>query len=119
MITVKTPAQPWEVPAAPNTSYAPTRPNGKRVPGWEDVNITALAADIRVSFRYLLAVLCGQRNCTLALLQQTAQALGISLVELIERMETAYRLRCLASAHPPDKGERRRLRSEARAMSTQ
>ena len=118
MNTVQIPA-PWGVSRKQPGHYAPTRPNGKRVQGWEDVNITALAADIHVSFRYLLAVLCGQRNCTLALLQATAQALGITLTALIERMEAAYRLRCLAAANPPDPGEKRRLRSQRRAMSTQ
>ncbi len=70
-----------------------------------------------VSFRYLLAVLCGQRNCTLALLQQAAQALGLELTALIDRMERAYKLRLLAAANPPDVEERRRQRSERRALS--
>jgi hypothetical protein len=54
-----------------------------------------------VSFRYLLAVLCGQRNCTLALLQQAAATLGIELTALITRMERAYKLRLAAAAAAP------------------
>lgn len=99
--------------------YEPTRPNGKRVPGWEDVNITLLASDMGVSFRYLLAVLCGQRNCTLSLLQQAAHHLGVELSVLVERIEKAYRLKLIAAASSPDKAERRRVRSERRATQLQ
>ncbi len=117
MLTVRTPEAPWGAHSQAAGQYAPTRPNGHRVPGWEDTNITALAADVGVSFRYLLAVLCGQRNCTLALLQHTARALGITLTELITRMEKAYQLRCQAIDAKPDKSEVRRMRSERRALS--
>lgn len=118
MHTIAAPVPPWGAPLGEPGRYRPTRPNGKRIPGWEDVNVTLLANDLKISFRYLLAVLCGQRNCTLALLQQTAQALGLPLPELITRMERAYQLRLQAAANPPDKAERRRQRSERRALST-
>lgn len=91
--------------------YAPNRPNGKRIPGWEDINVTLLAADLGISFRYLLAVLRGERNCTLALLQQTSQAIGIPITELLTRMERAYHLRQQALSNPIDKAERRRERN--------
>ncbi len=119
MHTIAPPPIPWGAPLAAQGRYAPTRPNGKRVPGWEDVNITLLASDLGISFRYLLAVLCGQRNCTLALLQQASQALGITLPDLIVRMERAYNLRALAAANPRDQGEVRRQRSERRAILSQ
>ncbi len=119
MHTIAPPAIPWGAPLAAPGRYAPTRPNGKRVPGWEDINVTLLASDLGISFRYLLGVLCGQRNCTLALLQQTAQALGSPLPDLLIRMERAYNLRQLAAAHPRDKGEVRRQRSVRRAISHQ
>src|ERR1700741_3804236 len=93
MHTIAPPSAPWERVQTTQGRYAPTRPNGKRVPGWEDINVTLLASDMGVSFRYLLAVLCGQRNCTLALLQRTSIALGIELTDLITRMERAYKLR--------------------------
>lgn len=118
MHTIAPPVPPWGAPLSAPGRYAPTRANGKRIPGWEDVNVTLLAQDLHISFRYLLAVLCGQRNCTLALLQQTAQALGLPLPELITRMERAYHLRIQAAANPPDPAERRRQRSERRALST-
>ncbi len=118
MHTIPAPVPPWGAPLSEPGKYKPTRPNGKRIPGWEDCNVTLLAQDLHVSFRYLLAVLCGQRNCTLALLQQTAQALGLPLPELITRMERAYHLRLEAAANPPDPIERRRQRSERRALST-
>jgi len=76
--------------------------------------VTLLAGEVGVSFRYLLGVLQGQRNCTLALLQRTAQALGVSLVELITRIERAYHLR--AAAVPKSKSEIRRHQSERRAL---
>lgn len=118
MHTIEAPPAPWGPPTAPEGRYIPTRPNGKRVLGWEDTNITLLAGDIQVSFRYLLAVLTGQRNCTLALLQQVAAALGITLTALITRMESAYELRCKATATRVDITERRRRRSGQRAMSS-
>jgi transcriptional regulator with XRE-family HTH domain len=82
------------------------------------VNFTALARDVGVSFRYLLAVLTGQRNCTLNLLQRTAHALGITLIELLTRMEKAYHLRLEAAENKLDKTELRQLRSKRRALST-
>src|SRR4051812_13472772 len=119
MHTIAPPQVLWGAPLAVPGRYAPNRPNGKRVPGWEDVNISHLATDTDISFRYLLAVLCGQRNCTLALLQTISQALGITLTELITRMERAYELRQVAAANPIDKGERRRERAERRAIQQQ
>lgn len=116
--TVSQPEHPWGT-ATQEGCYVQTHLRGRRVPGWEDVNITRLAADIGVSFRYLLAVLGGQRNCTLALLQATAQALGIPLTELILRMEKAYELRVAAAEAAPGKAEKRRLRSERRAALCQ
>lgn len=77
--------------------------------------MTLLADEIGVSFRYLLGVLQGQRNCTLALLQRTAQALGISLIDLITRMEHAYYLR--AAAVPRNKSEIRRNQTKRRALN--
>ena len=114
MHTIPVPEHPWGAiePALPK--FLPKRAAGKRVPGWEDVNVTRLASEIGVSFRYLLAVLCGQRNCTLALLQRTAQALGISLVALIDRMEHAYYLRL--AVVPKSKSELRRKQSERRSI---
>lgn len=117
MHTIAPPAVPWGAPLGTRGRYAPTRPNGKRVPGWEDTNVTLLASDLGISFRYLLAVLSGQRNCTLALLQQAAQALALPLPDLITRMERAYHLRQIAVANPPDRVEQRRQRSERRALS--
>lgn len=70
-----------------------------------------------VSFRFLLAVLCGQRNCTLSLLQRTAHALGIRAAVLIDKIEAAYKLKLIATANQPDKAEVRRIRSERRAIS--
>lgn len=123
MHTITPPVPAWGPPSTSTDKYKPTRRNGKRVPGWEDCNITLLAHDLGISFRYLLAVLCGQRNCTLALLQQTAQALGLPLPEVITRMERAYHLRLEAAVSPPDRleqqAERRRLRSERRALANQ
>jgi transcriptional regulator with XRE-family HTH domain len=89
--TITQPPDPWGPLTGVRGRYAFVRPNGRRVPGWEDTNITQLAGDIGVSLRYLLGVMCGQRNCTLALLQQVARALGITLSELTNRMECAYR----------------------------
>lgn len=118
MHTIDAPAERWGPPiTAPTDRYLPSRPNGKRVPGWEDVNVTLLAADMGCSFRYLLAVLWGQRNCTLSLLQRVAKTLGIELTEVVTRMEKAHRLRMEAAAHPPDKSEKRRERSVRRAIS--
>jgi transcriptional regulator with XRE-family HTH domain len=117
MKTVPPLKRPWgdaDSPSQPQGCYLPTRPNGKRVPGWSDVNVTQLAGDIGVSFRYLLGVLSGRRNCTLNLLRQTAQALGISLTVLIERIELACALR--AGLAPVDKTERRRERSKRRVL---
>lgn len=119
MHTITAPTDPWGPAVTATGRYIPTRPNGKRVPGWEDVNITLLASDMGVSFRYLLAVLCGQRNCTLALLQRAARFLGVELTTLIDRMERAYKLRLVAHANTPDKGEQRRIRSERRALQSQ
>jgi hypothetical protein len=118
MHTIAPPDDRWGPLVGAPGRYAPTRPNGKRVPGWEDVNITLLASDMGVSFRYLLAVLCGQRNCTLSLLQQTARTLGLELSVLISRMEKAYNMRLAAAAIAPEKGERRRVRSERRAIQS-
>ena len=115
--TVTQPEQPWGPVSVPEGRYSQTRLRGRRVPGWEDINVTRLAQDVGVSFRYLLAVLGGQRNCTLALLQATALALGISLPDLLTRMERAYKLR--AAQQAPDKAEQRRLRSEKRAALCQ
>lgn len=115
MRTVPLPDQPWaRIDVAPGR-FAPTRTNGKRTPGWEDLNVTLLADEIGVSFRYLLGVLQGQRNCTLALLQRVAQALGISLNDLINRMEHAYHLR--ATAVPRNKNEIRRNQTKRRALT--
>lgn len=99
--------------------YYPRRPNGKRVPGWEDCNITLLADDMGVSYRYLLGVLTGRRNSTLAVLQAAANCLRITLPRLIERMEIACRAKTLEIAFAPDKAERRRARSERRALQAQ
>jgi transcriptional regulator with XRE-family HTH domain len=88
------------------------------VPGWESVNVTLLAHDLSISFRYLLAVLTGQRNCTLSLLQQVARALGITLTELINRMEAAYYARAQAQASKVSPEERRRVRNEHRALAS-
>jgi transcriptional regulator with XRE-family HTH domain len=87
--------------------------------GWEDINITLLASDLGISFRHLLAVLRGQRNCTLALLQKVAQALGITLTELIQRMENSYRLNADAPAAqltPAQRREQRRQRRNERLV---
>ncbi len=119
MHTIAPPQVLWGAPLTPTDRYVPNRPNGKRVPGWEDVNVSRLATDTGISFRYLLAVLCGQRNCTLALLQTISQSLGITLTDLITRMERAYKLRLEAAANPIDKSERRRERSERRAIQQQ
>jgi hypothetical protein len=64
--------------------------------GWEDTNVTQLAFDVDISFRYLLGVLTGQRNCTLALLAHVAHALGQDLATLVTRIQTAHRLRTAA-----------------------
>lgn len=119
MRTIAPPPVLWGAPLAAPGRFTPNRRNGKRVPGWEDVSIKHLAIDTGISFRYLLAVLCGQRNCTLALLQTISQALGITLPELITRMERAYELRMAAALNPIDKNERRRERSERRAIQQQ
>ena len=114
MRTVPLPDQPWgDIETAPGR-FTPTRTNGKRVPGWEDTNVTVLADEIGVSFRYLLGVLQGQRNCTLALLQRTAQVLGISLIDLITRIESAYHLR--RQIVPKNKNDLRRHQTERRAL---
>ena len=99
--------------------YAPTRPNGKRVPGWEDTNVTALAQDMGVSYRYLLGVLVGSRNTTLSLLQNAAGHLGMPVSALVERLEQAQRAKLLEAASSPGKVERRRERSERRAIQSQ
>lgn len=117
MHTVDAPNDRWGPLVSQPERYTPTRPNGKRVPGWEDVNITLLACDMGVSFRYLLAVLCGQRNCTLSLLQKTAHALGIRVSVLVDRIEAAYKLKLIETANMPDKATVRRIRSERRAIS--
>lgn len=96
--------------------YLPRRPNGKRVPGWEDVNITLLASDMEVSYRFLLGVLTGHRNTTILMLQNAASCLEISLAQLIERMERSCGLKILEVATAPGKEERRRQRSERRAI---
>lgn len=119
MYTIEAPPERWGAVLPAAKSYAPTRPNGKRVPGWEDVNITSLAADMGVSFRYLLGVLSGQRNCTLALLQRAALMLGMELPILVARMEKAHQMRITAAASTPDKVERRWVRNDRRATQPQ
>lgn len=119
MRTITQPPDPWGPLTGVPGRYAFTRPNGRRVPGWEDTNVTKLAGDIGISLRYLLGVLCGQRNCTLALLQSVARALGITLSELTTRMERAYYLRATATELAPDKAAQRRVRSERRALTQQ
>jgi transcriptional regulator with XRE-family HTH domain len=99
--------------------YRPSSNRGKRVPGWEDTNITTLALDMGVSYRYLLGVLTGQRNTTLAMLQSAANCLGIGLPALVARMEQACRLKLLEAANSPGKAERRRIRNERRAIRAQ
>ena len=116
MRTIAQPPDPWGPLTGTRGRYAFTRPNGRRVPGWEDTNVTQLAGDIGVSLRYLLGVLCGQRNCTLALLQRVARALGITPSELLMRMEHAFKLRSTALELAPDKAAQRRVRSERRAL---
>jgi len=106
------PKRPLSIPVR----YQPNRPNGKRVSGWENLNITALAYDMGVSYRFLLGVLTGQRNSTLAMLQHAARCLRVTLPSLVEQMEYACRLKLLEAATAPSKAERRRLRSEQRAI---
>lgn len=96
--------------------YAPQRPQGKRVPGWSDVNVVLLASDAGVSYRFLLAVLCGRRNSTASLLQRVANCLGIPAPQLLDRVELAKRLKILEAAQSPDKATRRRARSKLRAI---
>lgn len=103
-------------PHAAADCYRPTRPNGKRVPGWDDVNITRLASDMGISYRFLLGVLTGQRNSTLSLLQRAAQFLDMPVTQLIERMDRAARLKAIEAEQAPDKAERRRQRNEQRAL---
>jgi transcriptional regulator with XRE-family HTH domain len=119
--TISAPAEAWrDHPPKPNQRYQ-TR-LGRRVLGWEDTNISLLATDVGVSFHYLLAVLRGERNCTLALLQRTALALGIELTELITRMEKSYRLNLEAAAKGPSakdelKKQQRQRREQRRVLS--
>lgn len=118
MHTIQPPSEFWGLlPESARFAKYPPRINGKKIPGWTDVNISLLARDMGVSYRYLLAVLCGQRNCTLALLQKTAQALGIELTTLIDRMERAYNLRCLEAEKVIPKTERRKARATRRAVA--
>jgi transcriptional regulator with XRE-family HTH domain len=119
MYSIFPPVESGSGPVKPVGYYAPTRPQGKRVFGWEDVNITLLASDLGVSFRHLLAVLRGQRNCTLSLLQKVAQALNITLTELIQKMENSYRLNADAPAAqltPAQRREQRRQRRNERLV---
>jgi transcriptional regulator with XRE-family HTH domain len=119
MYSISPPVEAGNGPVRPVGYYAPTRPQGKRVYGWEDVNITLLAGDLGISFRHLLAVLRGQRNCTLSLLQKVAQALNIALPELITRMERSYRLNAespAAQLTPAQRREQRRQRRNERLV---
>lgn len=121
MQTLSPPSDPWSGPVQPPGRYVPARPQGKRILGWEDVNVSLLAADVGVSFRHLLGALRGERNCTLSLLQRTAQLLGIDVADLIRRMERSYRLNQQAAAARPsatERRERRRQRAGQAALIT-
>jgi len=60
---------------------------GRKSEDWGDVNVALLAEDIGVSYRYVLAVLKGQRNCTFGLLKKIARALGVETGHLVHRIE--------------------------------
>ena len=72
----------------PDGYYFPTTSAGRRTEGWEDINVTHLAADAGVSLRYLLGVLKGQRNCTFRLLQELARLLRWPTAVLVDRIES-------------------------------
>jgi hypothetical protein len=59
---------------------------GRRTEGWEDVNVALLADDIGVSYRYVLAVLKDERNCTFSLLKKIASAFGVDPGHLVYRI---------------------------------
>lgn len=62
---------------------------GARLPGWEEVNVHKLAKDVGVTEQHLRSALTGRKNCTISLLQKTANALNLTLPILIERIEKA------------------------------
>lgn len=79
----------WGKGTATPGEYARRSGGGRSIPGWEDVDVKRLAAGIGVHYRFLLYVLSGKRNCTLALLLRIARHLGIPPGDLVARIESA------------------------------
>jgi transcriptional regulator with XRE-family HTH domain len=117
MRTVAPPLNPWQNQTRNAKGNYPVLPHGVKAPGWEDTNITRLAEDLGISFRYLLAVLKGQKNCSLSLLQSVANALGVELETLITRIRRAYQV---STARIPvdERIQGRRRRSSEKAALT-
>lgn len=72
--------------------YAHTTNKGCRLPGWEDVSITALAAKMGKSAQHIRQVLTGRRDCTLGLLEDVAANLSMSMETLVGRIRAAREL---------------------------
>jgi plasmid maintenance system antidote protein VapI len=74
-------------------AFLHTNPQGRRVTGWEGISVTLLAEEVGVTFRYLIEILQGRRrNCTLQILDRTATALGMTVPNLMRRIERAHEL---------------------------
>lgn len=82
----------WGAGTAVPGEYARRRGVRRSTPGWEDVDLKRLAAGTGVHYRFLLNVLSGKRNCTLAFLLRVARHLSISPGNLVNRIEEAWNI---------------------------
>lgn len=65
---------------------------GCRLPGWEDLNATRLAAEIGIGAQHIREVLTGRCGIGLGLLRAIAKHLNVTLDALIGRIEVARKL---------------------------
>jgi transcriptional regulator with XRE-family HTH domain len=93
-------------------TYNPNSAQGSRLPGWEDVNVGALARDIGIHPQHLRQAFTGRKNATLKVLSAAAKGLGIPVEDVVARISTA---RAKDVERLLNKDEKVSLRARARA----
>lgn len=69
--------------------YRQRRVQGKRLPGWDDLNTRKLAEDLGMDVQHVRETLTGRRNATTIVLKRIAKQLAITTAQLMQRIEYA------------------------------
>ena len=65
---------------------------GARLPGWEDLNCTVLAADVGIGTQHARQVLTGRSRAAIWVYQRVARCLCITVDELLKKVDRSREL---------------------------